>query len=102
MIGDCELAANDVCVAAVFTLPEFVTQDDSGRGTARCVIRVCEHATARGIYAERTIKVAADIKHPRRTHFTAGREVPAVCAPGEDSVECLLPVADLFPNRKSN
>src|SRR5262249_25170134 len=99
VIGQRQLAPDDVRGPAVFALPELVAYDQARRAAAPLIFWRREAAAQRSLTAQRIEKVAPHPKHSRRTRLTALSEVDAVWAPGEDAGKGLLPRSDLFPNR---
>src|ERR1044072_3774183 len=99
MVAERELPPDDARLPTILALPELVADDQSRLAAAPLVVCCREEAAPRGLHTQRMEKVAAHVKHPSRTNFTARSEIDAVRTPGKDSREGLLVLSNLLPNR---
>src|ERR1043166_4225949 len=97
MIGQSELAANHVCCAAKFLLPEAVADHDSRRATAANVVAGIQNAANKRPDAQHIKELAAHPKRSSVANFPALGQIKVAGTPGEDSGESLLSISQLFP-----
>ena len=99
MAFECDLAAKDIKLAAVFSPPKGVANDRAERTAASVVVFGREHATEERLHLQNLKKVAAD-EHPLSiTGLAADSEIKCRCSPGKDAGKALLVIADLFPQQ---
>ncbi len=86
-------------IAAKFTLPKRIADHRPGRSASWNVVIVANQATHQRPHAQRLEKLAGHPQSLRITGLAANRQIKATVAPGENSREGLLMLANLLPLR---
>src|SRR5256885_934241 len=99
MIGQPELAANDIRRGAKFLLPKSVTDNHPGSSAASDVITGIQNPAHHRWHAQYVEEVATHPESFRLTNVAALSKIEAGRSPRKNSGKCLLAISYPFPDR---